>query len=260
MGSCPRWGSGTVGCLPGSFPWTCTVGPGVDGNDPNCHPSHSSSVLRPSACLTNPSAAGPAPSSRPASSTSDASPSVFFEFPAPRIAPPRWVLAEWGAVSTAVPCHPMVGRVQKEVRKSKEERRTVLFMGSPFTQDIQDKPLPVSFRHPTLEAYNESVNPTKYVAAFQGQMTLYGTSDANVLGIPYHPPRPCMDIIRLIKASLSFINRPTGEGVRVQLPSQHQTKPLNSNTPRPELEEEPLSHFVSRFTIEIWAVLMLIPL
>ncbi|RWW87485.1 hypothetical protein BHE74_00003683 [Ensete ventricosum] len=82
----PWWGSRIVGRLSGSFSSTCATDPDIDGNDPDRHPSHSSSVFCPSACLTDPFVASPAPSTRPASSASnasDTSPLVFPESPAP---------------------------------------------------------------------------------------------------------------------------------------------------------------------------------
>ncbi|RZS07970.1 hypothetical protein BHM03_00038888 [Ensete ventricosum] len=64
------WGNGIADRLPENCPWTCAVGLRIDDNHPNCHPSHSSSVLRPSACITDPSTASLAPGVGPASSAS----------------------------------------------------------------------------------------------------------------------------------------------------------------------------------------------
>ncbi|RWW59017.1 hypothetical protein BHE74_00034066 [Ensete ventricosum] len=121
--------------------------PSIDRNNSDYYPSHSLSMLRPSACLIDPSAAGLAPGVRPASSASsasDASSSVFSSYPS----------NSPFEVGDSRLCHVTrrLDKVQKEVRESKEERGMVLLMGSPFTQEIQDKPRPASFRLPTLEA------------------------------------------------------------------------------------------------------------
>ncbi|RZS25164.1 hypothetical protein BHM03_00058325 [Ensete ventricosum] len=68
--------------------------------------------------------------------------------------------------------------VQKEVLKSKEEFEESSKGGSPFTPEIQDKPLSANFRLPSLELYDGSCDPTKHVATFHAQMTLYDMSDA----------------------------------------------------------------------------------
>ncbi|RWW11095.1 hypothetical protein GW17_00025318 [Ensete ventricosum] len=68
--------------------------------------------------------------------------------------------------------------VQKEVTKSNEEAGESSKRGLPFAREIQDKPIPTSFRLPTLESYDGSSDSTKHVAAFRAQMTLYDSSDA----------------------------------------------------------------------------------
>ncbi|RRT60752.1 hypothetical protein B296_00044738 [Ensete ventricosum] len=55
---------------------------------------------------------------------------------------------------------------QKEVLKSKGEIRESSKSGSPFTPEIQDKPLPTNFRLPTLELYDSSCDPTEHIATF----------------------------------------------------------------------------------------------
>ncbi|RZR98585.1 hypothetical protein BHM03_00027972 [Ensete ventricosum] len=74
--------------------------------------------------------------------------------------------------------HQRLDEVQKEALKSKGEIRESLKGGSPFTPEIQGKPLPASFRLSTLELYDGSDDPTEHIAAFRAQMTLYDTSDA----------------------------------------------------------------------------------
>ncbi|RWW40598.1 hypothetical protein BHE74_00053975 [Ensete ventricosum] len=49
--------------------------------------------------------------------------------------------------------HQRLDEVQKEVLKSREDIEESSKGGSPFTLEIQGKPLPASFRLPTLEPY-----------------------------------------------------------------------------------------------------------
>ncbi|RZR75765.1 hypothetical protein BHM03_00000251 [Ensete ventricosum] len=74
--------------------------------------------------------------------------------------------------------HQRLDEVQKEVLKSKGEVGESSKGGSPFTPEIQDKPLLASFRPPALELYDGSCDPTEHVATFRAQMTLYDTFDA----------------------------------------------------------------------------------
>ncbi|RWW62396.1 hypothetical protein BHE74_00030475, partial [Ensete ventricosum] len=74
--------------------------------------------------------------------------------------------------------HHRLDKVQKEVLKSKGEIGKSSKGGSPFTPEIQGKPLPANFRLPTLELYDGSGDPTKHIATFHTQMALYDMSDA----------------------------------------------------------------------------------
>ncbi|RRT82990.1 hypothetical protein B296_00010395 [Ensete ventricosum] len=74
--------------------------------------------------------------------------------------------------------HHQLDEVQKEVLKSKEEFGESSKCGSPFTPEIQDKPLPTNFRFPSLELYDGSCNPTEHITTFRAQMALYDTPDA----------------------------------------------------------------------------------
>ncbi|RWW42505.1 hypothetical protein BHE74_00051941 [Ensete ventricosum] len=74
--------------------------------------------------------------------------------------------------------HLRLDEVQKEVLKSRGEVGESSKGGSPFTPEIQAKPLPATFRLPTLEPYDGSGNPTEHITAFHAQMALYDTSDA----------------------------------------------------------------------------------
>ncbi|RWW49536.1 hypothetical protein BHE74_00044279 [Ensete ventricosum] len=74
--------------------------------------------------------------------------------------------------------HQRLDKVQKEVLKPRGEVRKSSKGGSPFTPEIQAKPLPATFRLPALEPYDGSGDPTEHITAFHAQMALYDTSDA----------------------------------------------------------------------------------
>ncbi|RRT67126.1 hypothetical protein B296_00004264 [Ensete ventricosum] len=74
--------------------------------------------------------------------------------------------------------HQRLDEVQKEVLKSRGEIGESSKGGSPFTPEIQSKPLPATFRLPTLKPYYGSSDSTEHIAAFRAQMALYDTSDA----------------------------------------------------------------------------------
>ncbi|RWV86288.1 hypothetical protein GW17_00051832, partial [Ensete ventricosum] len=74
--------------------------------------------------------------------------------------------------------HQRLDEVQKEVLKSRGEIGESSKGGSPFTPEIQGKPLPATFRLPTLEPYDGNGDPTEHIATFCAQMALYDTSDA----------------------------------------------------------------------------------
>ncbi|RZS00501.1 hypothetical protein BHM03_00030207 [Ensete ventricosum] len=67
--------------------------------------------------------------------------------------------------------------VQRDFVRSKEEVGETTKDGSPFAPEILDKPIPSSFRLPTLEPYDGSTDLTEHIAAFRAQMALYDTSD-----------------------------------------------------------------------------------
>ncbi|RZS26637.1 hypothetical protein BHM03_00059997 [Ensete ventricosum] len=68
--------------------------------------------------------------------------------------------------------------VQRDFVRSKEEVRETTKGGSPFAPEILDKPIPFSFRLPTLEPYDGSTDPTEHVTTYRAQMALYDTFDA----------------------------------------------------------------------------------
>ncbi|RRT31118.1 hypothetical protein B296_00057768 [Ensete ventricosum] len=74
--------------------------------------------------------------------------------------------------------HQRLDEVQKEVFRSREEAGESSKGGSPFTPEIQSKPLPATFRLPALEPYDGSGDPMEHIATFRTQMALYDTSEA----------------------------------------------------------------------------------
>ncbi|RZS02565.1 hypothetical protein BHM03_00032631, partial [Ensete ventricosum] len=74
--------------------------------------------------------------------------------------------------------HQRLNEVQKEVLRSREEIGESSKGGSPFTPEIQSKPLPTTFRLPALEPYDGSDDPMEHIATFRAQMALYNTSEA----------------------------------------------------------------------------------
>ncbi|RRT31939.1 hypothetical protein B296_00045666 [Ensete ventricosum] len=66
----------------------------------------------------------------------------------------------------------------KEVLKSREEVGESSKGGSPFTPEIQAKPLPATFRLPALKPYDGSGDPAEHIATFRAQMAIYDTSEA----------------------------------------------------------------------------------
>ncbi|RWW18651.1 hypothetical protein GW17_00017354, partial [Ensete ventricosum] len=62
--------------------------------------------------------------------------------------------------------HQRLDEVQKEVLKSREEVGESSKGGSPFTPEIQSKPLPTTFRLPALEPYDGSCDPMEHIATF----------------------------------------------------------------------------------------------
>ncbi|RWW81438.1 hypothetical protein BHE74_00010194 [Ensete ventricosum] len=68
--------------------------------------------------------------------------------------------------------------VQRDFVRSKEEVGETTKGGSPFAPEILDKPIPSSFRLPTLEPCDGSTDPTEHVVAFKAQVALYDIFDA----------------------------------------------------------------------------------
>ena len=56
---------------------------------------------------------------------------------------------------------------QHEFRKSRSESNEDGLGGSPFTQKVQDKPVPLNFRLPALETYDGGFDPAEHISTFR---------------------------------------------------------------------------------------------
>ncbi|RZR88200.1 hypothetical protein BHM03_00015729 [Ensete ventricosum] len=102
------------------------------------------------------------------------------EFPSPTSNPASFVVTIEAFLGLTSQVQPLAGMVQtiNEVLKSRGEDEESSTGGSPFTPEIQAKPLPTTFRLPALEPYDGSGDPMEHITAFRAQMALYDTSDA----------------------------------------------------------------------------------
>ncbi|KAJ8465286.1 hypothetical protein OPV22_027838 [Ensete ventricosum] len=157
--------------------------------------------------------------------------------------------------------HQQLDEIQKEVLKSRREIGESSKGGSPFTPEIQGKPLPVTFRLPTLEPYDGSGDPTEHIAAFRAQMALYDMSDALMCqAFPTTLRGPTKTwYSRLKLASISSFDL---------LAKEFELNFLASARPKPTIasllglvqgSDEPLSQFVGRFTSQVQGITDLHP-
>ncbi|RWV86563.1 hypothetical protein GW17_00051534 [Ensete ventricosum] len=146
--------------------------------------------------------------------------------------------------------HQRLDVVQNEVLKSRGEDGESSTGGSPFTPEIQAKPLPATFRLPALEPYDGSGDPTEHIAAFRTQMTLYDTSNALMC-------RAFLTTLRGPARIWYSCLKPASIPLFDLLAKEFELNFLASIDPKPTTasllgmaqgSDEPLSQFVGRFT------------
>ncbi|RZS17695.1 hypothetical protein BHM03_00049880, partial [Ensete ventricosum] len=152
--------------------------------------------------------------------------------------------------------HQRLDEVQKEVLRSKDETGESSKGGSPFTPEIQSKPLPATFRLPALEPYDGSGDPMEHVATFRSQMALYDTSEALMCRAF---PTTLRGSARTWYARLKPASIPSFDVLAREFESNF----LASARPRPTTasllgmaqgSDEPLSQFVGRFTSQVQGI------
>ncbi|RZS19148.1 hypothetical protein BHM03_00051496 [Ensete ventricosum] len=149
--------------------------------------------------------------------------------------------------------HQRLDEVQKEVLKSREEVGESSKGGSPFTPEIQSKPLPATFRLPALEPYDGSGDPMEHIVTFHAQMALYDTSEALMCRAF---PTTLRGSARTWYSRLKPVSIPSFD----LLAREFELNFLASACPRPTTasllgmaqgSDEPLSQFVERFTSQV---------
>ncbi|KAJ8478746.1 hypothetical protein OPV22_022473 [Ensete ventricosum] len=152
--------------------------------------------------------------------------------------------------------HQRLDEVQKEVLRSREEAGESSKGGSPFTPEIQSKPLPTTFRLPALEPYDGSSDPIEHIATFRSQMALYDTSEALMCRAF---PTTLRGSARTWYARLKPASIPSFD----VLAKEFELSFLASARPRPTTasllgidqgSDEPLSQFVGRFTSQVQGI------
>ncbi|RWW49142.1 hypothetical protein BHE74_00044739 [Ensete ventricosum] len=152
--------------------------------------------------------------------------------------------------------HQRLDEVQKEVLKSREEIGESSKGGSPFTPEIQSKPLPATFSLPALEPYDGSGDPMEHIATFRAQMALYDTSEALMCRAF---PTTLRGLARTWYARLKPASIPSFD----VLAREFELNFLASARPRPTTasllgmaqgSDEPLSQFVGRFTSQVQGI------
>ncbi|RWW63129.1 hypothetical protein BHE74_00029715 [Ensete ventricosum] len=149
--------------------------------------------------------------------------------------------------------HQRLDEVQKKVFKSRGEVGESSKGGSPFTTEIQAKPLPTTFRIPTLEPYDGSGNPTEHIAAFHAQMALYDTSDALMCRAF---PTTLRGSARVCYSRLKPTSIPSfdllAREFELNFLTSARLKPTTASLlGMAQGSDEPLSEFVGRFTLQV---------
>ncbi|RRT33261.1 hypothetical protein B296_00057015 [Ensete ventricosum] len=152
--------------------------------------------------------------------------------------------------------HQRLDEVQKEVLISREEIGESSKGGSPFTPEIQSKPLSATFRLPALKPYDGSGDPMEHIATFHAQMTLYDTLEALMCRAF---PTTLRGSARTWYACLKPASIPSFD-VFVR---EFELNFLASACPRPTTasllgmahgSDEPLSQFIGRFTSQVQGI------
>ncbi|KAJ8485745.1 hypothetical protein OPV22_018230 [Ensete ventricosum] len=152
--------------------------------------------------------------------------------------------------------HQRLDEVQKEVLRSKDETGESSKGGSPFSPEIQSKPLPTTFRLIALEPYDGSGDPMEHVATFRSQMVIYDTSEALMCRAF---PTTLRGSARTWYARLKPASIPSFD----VLAREFELNFLTSARPRPTTasllgmaqgSDEPLSQFVGRFTSQVQGI------
>ncbi|RZS07987.1 hypothetical protein BHM03_00038924, partial [Ensete ventricosum] len=152
--------------------------------------------------------------------------------------------------------HQRLDEVQKEVFKSRGEVRESSKGSSPFTPEIQAKPLSATFRLPALEPYDGSGDPMEHIVAFRAQMALYDTSDA-LMGRTF--PTTLRGSVRIWYSHLKPASIPSFD----LLAKEFELNFLASARPKPTTasllgmtqgSDESLSQFVGRFTSQVQGI------
>ncbi|RZR85613.1 hypothetical protein BHM03_00012631 [Ensete ventricosum] len=157
--------------------------------------------------------------------------------------------------------HQRLDKVQKEVLKSREEVGESSKGGSPFTPEIQVKPLPATFRLPALEPYDGSGDPTEHIATFHAQVALYDTSEALMCRAFPTTLRGSARAwySRLKPASIPSFDLLAREFEQNFFARAHPRPTTASLLGMAQGSDEPLSQFVGQFTSQVQGILDLHP-